>query len=128
MIAVRQIVKVENHQVTIDLPADFPAQEVEVIVLPAPVKGASNGVDQAAAAIQRILSWDTSTYTEEQKAAYARTAAILRKWLQTRQTPFLGAFSGLVTIADDFDAPLPDEIIDLFYADNLASPTTRATS
>lgn len=35
MNAVRQVLKVENHQVTVQLPADFAAEEVEVIVLPA---------------------------------------------------------------------------------------------
>ena len=37
MNAIRQILKVENHRVTVELPADFAAEEVEVIVLPAEV-------------------------------------------------------------------------------------------
>jgi hypothetical protein len=39
MNAVRQILKVENHRVTVQLPADFAAEEVEVIVLPAKTPG-----------------------------------------------------------------------------------------
>ncbi|MBC7892162.1 MAG: hypothetical protein H7Y12_08125 [Sphingobacteriaceae bacterium] len=35
MNAVRQVVKVKNHRVTVELPANFTAEEVEVIVLPA---------------------------------------------------------------------------------------------
>ena len=34
MEAIRQTVKVENHKITITLPDDFNADEVEVIVLP----------------------------------------------------------------------------------------------
>jgi hypothetical protein len=34
MEAIRQFVKVKNHQVNITLPADFIADEVEVIILP----------------------------------------------------------------------------------------------
>lgn len=35
MNVIRPVLKVENHRVTIELPADFAAEEVEVIVLPA---------------------------------------------------------------------------------------------
>jgi|GEM_PF-2250477 len=35
MNAIRQVVKVKNRRVTVELPADFIAEEVEVIVLPA---------------------------------------------------------------------------------------------
>ena len=34
MTAIREFIKVRNHQVTIDLPADFDYEEVEVIVMP----------------------------------------------------------------------------------------------
>ena len=34
MDAIRQIVKVKNHQISITLPDDFNADEVEVIILP----------------------------------------------------------------------------------------------
>ena len=34
MEAIRQIVKVKNHQINITLPDDFNADEVEVIILP----------------------------------------------------------------------------------------------
>ncbi len=35
MNAIRQVLKVENHRVTVELPADFAAEAVEVIILPA---------------------------------------------------------------------------------------------
>lgn len=41
MNAIRQVLKVENHRVTVELPADFAAEEVEVIVLPAETTPAS---------------------------------------------------------------------------------------
>lgn len=31
-----------------------------------------------------------------------------------------GGWEGQVQVSDDFDAPLPDDIIDLFYADDLS--------
>ena len=34
MTAIREFIKVKNHQVTIDLPNDFNYEEVEVIVMP----------------------------------------------------------------------------------------------
>ena len=36
MEAIRQIVKVKNHKISITLPDDFNADEVEVIILPKP--------------------------------------------------------------------------------------------
>ncbi len=34
MIAIRQILKPENNRITIDLPADFSTDEVEIIIIP----------------------------------------------------------------------------------------------
>jgi hypothetical protein len=34
MTAIREFIKVKNHQVTIDLPDDFDYEEVEVIIMP----------------------------------------------------------------------------------------------
>ncbi len=44
MEAIREYVKVENHRIVIDLPADFDAQDAEVIVLP--VKMLAEGVEK----------------------------------------------------------------------------------
>jgi TPP-dependent 2-oxoacid decarboxylase len=121
MQAVRQILKVQDRVVTIQLPADFVAEEVEVIVLPAPVKtnGQVANEDNTPSAIQWILSMDTTRLTPDQLQAHHRTSALLRQWLANRSKPIFGAFTGLVKVADDFDEPLPDETIELFYADNL---------
>ncbi|HMN29147.1 MAG TPA: hypothetical protein PKE45_13435 [Caldilineaceae bacterium] len=118
MIAVRQIVKVENNSVTVHLPAEFAGQEVEVIVLPAAVNAATSEADAGEAAIQRILAWDTSKFSEAQLKAYKRTCALLRQGRKADEPRFFGLFAGLIEVADDFDS-LPEEYIDLFYGDNL---------
>lgn len=115
MYAIRQIQTVENGKVVVQLPADFPASQVEVIVLPV---SATNGMtqqghDEEITAIYNILAMDTAHLNEEQRKAYQRTCTFLQEWLQTRKSPLYGAFAGLVEIADDFDAPLPEEIVDL---------------
>lgn len=121
MYAIRQIQTVENGKVVVQLPADFSASQVEVIVLPVPgVNGATQQThDEGIVAIYNILAMDTAHLNQEQRKAYQRTCTLLQEWLQTRKAPLYGAFAGLVEIADDFDAPLPDEIADLFYQDNL---------
>jgi len=122
MIALREIHKVENGRVTIHLPADFPAEQVEVIVLPArTVNGMAvypPGEDPAemAASIQSFLDMDTSHFTSEQHKAYERTCATLRKGRKPDEPRILGLFSGLINVADDFDDPLPGDLLSLFYA------------
>jgi hypothetical protein len=122
MEAVRQIHKVKNSSITIQLPVDFEADEVEVIVLPA--QRLQNGTHREAEheqqsdyeiAVQNILTMDTSHFTEEQMIAYARTCDILRRGRAPGDPPVWNAFAGLITIADDFDEPLPDDILELFY-------------
>jgi hypothetical protein len=121
MYAVRQIQKVENGKVVVQLPDDFPVDQVEVIILPAqavsdqPAEKQDEGVES----IKYFLNMDTSNLNEEQLEAYQRTCELLREWLVTRKSPLFGAFAGLVEISDDFDDPLPDEILDLFYEGNL---------
>ena len=121
MIALREIHKVENGRVTIHLPADFPAEQVEVIVLP--VRPASSALqktvepqpdNEAIKSIESFLNMDTSHFSPDELKAYKRSAAILRKWFTDRESPSFGTFAGLVRIADDFDAPLPEEILALF--------------
>ncbi len=41
--------------------------------------------------------------------------AMIVPWTQSKNFDWLGADAGKVWVADDFDAPLPDEIIDEFY-------------
>lgn len=42
MNAIRQVLKVENHRVTVELPADFAAEEVEVSVFACGNTGGDN--------------------------------------------------------------------------------------
>ena len=119
MQAVRQIQQVKNGSITVQLPADFPTDEVEVIVLPAQSK---NGVHLKAenhspnsykAAVQDFLAIDTTHFTAEQLVAYARTCALLQRGRAPGELRVFGVFEGLVKIADDFDDA--DDIVDLFY-------------
>jgi len=117
MQAVRQFHTAENGMITIQLPADFPTNEVEVIVLPK--QPTENGVytepDEGQAAIQQFLTMDTSHFTPEQRKAYERTCSLLRKGRKPDEPRILDLFAGLIEVAEDFDAPLSDDIIDLFY-------------
>ena len=54
------------------------------------------------------------SHCAEQMKAYQRLCEIARKWKPDGPRIF-GAFEGLIKIGDDFNDPLPDDIIDLFY-------------
>lgn len=117
MQALRQFHTAENGTITIQLPSDFPTNEVEVIVLPKqPAKNGSYAeLDEGQVAIQQFLTMDTSHFTPAQVKAYERTSVLLRKGRKPDEPPIFGLFEGLIEISDDFYDPLPDEIIDLFY-------------
>jgi hypothetical protein len=117
MQALRQFHTAENGTITIQLPADFPTSEVEVIVLPKQptVNGSYPEPDEGQVAIQQFLAMDTSHFTPEQLKAYERTSALLRKGRKPNEPRILDLFAGLIEVSEDFDAPLPDDIIDLFY-------------
>jgi hypothetical protein len=71
MNAVRQVLKVENHRVTVQLPADFAAEEVEVIVLPAAVETSkttetSLPSDPPLTKLQRLLLEDKTVMSDEE--------------------------------------------------------------
>lgn len=129
MEAIRQFHKVANGVITIHLPVDFAADEVEVIILPKPTMVNGNGYEQDA--MQQILqsfqSMDTSTFTTEQIQAYNRTCMLLRKGRKPDEPRMFGLFTGVVEIAEDFNE-LPEEYIDLFYADNIFPKTTDETA
>lgn len=112
MQAIRQIVQVVDLRVTIELPADFAGQQVEVIVQATqpPVNGGDASLDPA---LRSFLELDTSAYTPAQREAYARVAAQIYRGHQPSEPYPLGLFAGFVEISDDFDDPLPDE--DLWY-------------
>lgn len=108
MQAVRQVVRVIDRKVIIDLPAGFDAEQVEVIVLPAAQAEAEAAPDRDPA-LAEFLALDTSGYTPEQKAAHKRASALLRQGREADEPRILGIFEGLGSVADDFDDPLPDE-------------------
>lgn len=112
MYAIRQIQKVQGRTVTVELPPDFPADRVEIIVLPAEPTEVEDLLEPA---VQAFLKLDTSGFTEEQRAAYERVKEHIRRGRAPDEPRILGLFEGIVTVADDFDAPLPSEIEDLFW-------------
>lgn len=57
---------------------------------------------------------DTTNWTEPQLAAYRRIITTLKLPPEKRGRQ-LGLCDGLIDIADDFDAPLPRDIEDLFW-------------
>lgn len=116
MEAVRQFHKVTNGTITIALPVDFPADEVEVIILPKQtmVNGHRQEPDKLEQARQSFLNMDTANFTPEQMQAFVQSCK--RVLTHKPGAPGLfGLYRGLIWVADDFDAPLPDDIIDLFY-------------
>jgi len=116
MYAVRQVVRVENDKIVLDM-ADFPTEYAEVIVLPAKAEdrgknGHSVSPESIAQETIRVIqSLDTSRMTAIQQAARERTLALLAEKPQPGAPRRLGIFDGLVEIAEDFDDPLPDEEI-----------------
>lgn len=118
MQVLRQVHKVKNGTLTIELPADFHEKEVEVIVRS---KGLTEVVFDPAAiqlAIQDFLAIDTSSFTRDQQMAYNRTSGLLAQKHGNDKPRVFGLYAGLGTVADDFDS-LSTEKIDLFYADNI---------
>ncbi|MEZ4705708.1 MAG: hypothetical protein R3A44_00800 [Caldilineaceae bacterium] len=115
MQALRQFHTAKQGTITIQLPVDFPTTEVEVIVLPKTVEGIGDQQDKRQAALQSFLTMDTSHFTPEMQVAYTRTCTQLRQTDNPEAQPTLGLFEGLIETADDIDAPLPDEIVALFY-------------
>lgn len=112
MQAIRQFAQVVDHRVTIDLPTDFVAEQVEVIILSAE-EAESSPSEPLHPSINRFLALDTSAFTPEQQAAYERTSTLLRRGRRPDEPRILGMFAGMVQVSDDFDAPLPDE--ELWY-------------
>jgi hypothetical protein len=112
---IRTIQKVEGGKVTLNLPAEFAGEDVEIIVLPLravsePDKPTEKEVGDA---IQRFLQIDTSSFTPKQLESYRHAYEQLRKGRCADEPRTLGLTGGLVELAEDFNGPLPDE--DLFY-------------
>ena len=111
MQALRQIHTIKNHTITIKLPKDFSAEQVEVIILPASVENATQGDVSDTVVDPLLLSLDVSQLTKAQHHAYKRTQALLQRGRQADEPRILGLFAGLAQVSTDFDAPLPDEDI-----------------
>lgn len=110
MYTVHQIQQVKNRTVVVDLPQEFPLTNiVEVIILPATELITESEATTEMAATHHFLTMDTSHFTAVQRRAYDRAYAIIRRGRRPDEPRILGLFEGLVQIADDFDAPLPDE-------------------
>jgi len=116
MEAVRQFHKVMNGKITIELPVDFPADEVELIILPKQptVNGYVPQPDELEQARQSFLAMDTANFTPEQMQSFVQSCKRVLTY-KPGDPRLFGLYYGLIWVADDFDAPLPDDIIDLFY-------------
>lgn len=104
-----QIHKVKDGKIVVQLPAEFTASEVEVVITPVKTAGTSSAQTAEEEVIQRLLNLDTSHFTEEQKQSFERTRQLLQKKRAPDEPRLLGLFEGLVEIGDDFNDPLPDE-------------------
>ncbi len=113
MTTLHQIHKVKDGKIVVHLPAEFTANEVEVIITPVKETSSSTAYTAEEDAIRRLLNLDTSHFTEAQKQAFERTCQLLQKKRGPDEPRIAGLFEGLIEIADDFDAPLPDE--ELFW-------------
>jgi hypothetical protein len=117
MYAIRQMQTIKDGKIVVSVPVDFaPTNRVEVIILPAPVVNEELALTAAdrQSTFQNFTNLDTSTLTSQQKIAYQSACAILDKGRQQSEPRILGLFAGLVTISADFDAPLPEDVFDLF--------------
>lgn len=116
MYALRETQTAINRIVTIELPTDFPTDEVEIIVLPA---NASKHppTDELANRRQHILkyisSWDISEFSAEKMQAYNRLLNFYAHEFVPRVPPPEGLWEQFVWMSDDFNAPMEDE--DLWY-------------
>jgi hypothetical protein len=109
MTTLHQIHKVKDGKIVVHLPAEYNANEVEVIITPVKKGGSSTAHTAEEEAIQHLLNLDTSHFTEAQKKAYQRTCQLLRQKRRPDEPRLLGLFEGLFEIGDDFNDPLPDE-------------------
>jgi len=116
MYAVRRVLRVKDSKIVLDLP-DFPSEYAEIIVLPTlkPDQKTNGGIalaqSESTQAINLIQAIDATHLTQKQMAARERTLALLAEKTLPGAPRRLGIFDGLVEIADDFNAPLPDEEI-----------------
>ncbi|MDQ4078481.1 MAG: hypothetical protein M3220_19830 [Chloroflexota bacterium] len=72
-------------------------------------EGPDRPMESTSEGVHRFLSRDVSSFTEQQREAYARVRSLILHGRSPNEPRILGLFEGLVEVADDFDAPLPDE-------------------
>ena len=110
---IHQIQQVKNRTVVVQLPEDFPTDEVKITIQPVyqrtPLTPLS--MDKMADSLHRFLTLDTSHFTDAQKQAYERACIILQRGRKADEPRILGLFAGLGEISEDFDAPLSDEYL-----------------
>jgi hypothetical protein len=62
-------------------------------------------------AVDQFLIREITEIPTEQRQVYEQARPIVKKGRQPGEPRILGAFAGLITTSDDFDAPLPDEAL-----------------
>jgi len=111
--AIHQVLPIKDRKVVIYLPDDFPAGNAEVIVKPATssafIPASISPDEDLEQGLDLFWSLDISDFSSRQREAYMRLKALLRKRQGSHEPRELGLFREFVHIADDFDAPLPDE-------------------
>lgn len=124
MYAIRKIQRVRNNTIVVELPADFPSDQAEVIVLPAQEKVSATGMrslpegqasEMYAADIRAFLAQDFSHLPEEEDEVYQRIKQQILHGRRGDEPRILGLFQGLATVPDDFNEPLPEEVESLFW-------------
>jgi hypothetical protein len=111
--AIHQVLPIKDRKIVVKLPDDFPAGHAEVIVKPALSATLGSSTISYDEDLEQDLdlfwSLDTTDFSPRQMQAYERLQALLRKRQSPHESRELGLFREFVRIADDFDAPLPDE-------------------
>jgi hypothetical protein len=72
---------------------------------------AERAKEEMKTAVDQFLAREISEIPPEQRQAYEKARQIVKKGRQPGEPRILGAFAGLITTSDDFDAPLPDEAL-----------------
>lgn len=82
MNAIRQVLKVKNHRITVELPADFAAVEVEVIVLPAETAASTEAVttQPPLTKLQQLLLDDKTVMSDEEYEFIMEKRRALNAW------------------------------------------------
>lgn len=111
-----QIYPVKDRKIIVELPDSFSAASVEVIVLPLSQPDShdlfqARTNEEKAEAVRQFLERDTTNFTAEQKEAYQQICYRLQQNQSDDSQRVAGLFAGLIQVADDFDAPLPDEAL-----------------